>query len=86
MICIKNEIKKIESGEFDKTDNVLKNAPHTSHHIAEDEWNHKYTRKEASFPARNLVENKYWPPVGRVNNVYGDRNLMCNCPSMEEFN
>ena len=85
MMSIRTEIKKIESGESDKYDNLLKNAPHTAFHVTKDEWTHKYSRKEAAYPLESLMNKKYWPPVGRVDNVYGDRNLMCSCPSMEDF-
>jgi glycine dehydrogenase len=85
MMSIRTEIKKIESGESDKDDNLLKNAPHTAFHVTKDEWTHKYSRKEAAYPLESLMNKKYWPPVGRVDNVYGDRNLMCSCPSMEDF-
>ena len=85
MISIYNEIKKIENGIFDKDDNPLKNAPHTIDEISSDEWNHKYTRQEASFPIIYLKNKKYWPPVARIDNVYGDRNLFCSCPPLEDY-
>ena len=85
MISIYNEIKKIENGSFDKYDNPLKNAPHTIDEISSDEWNHKYTRQEASFPIIYLKNKKYWPPVARIDNVYGDRNLFCACPPLEDY-
>lgn len=85
MIKIREEIKKIESGELDPKDNMLKNAPHSAMHVAADNWNHSYSRTDAAFPLESLKNNKYWSPVGRVDNAYGDRNLICNCPSMEEF-
>ena len=85
MISIKQEIQRIRSGTLSKEDNMLKNAPHTSLHISEDEWTHPYSRLEAAYPVEYLKKNKYWPPVGRVDNVYGDRNLMCSCPSMKDF-
>ena len=85
MISIRQEIRKIESGDIDREDNVLKNAPHTAKHVSSDVWEHPYSRQLAAYPTKDLIENKYWPPVGRVNNVYGDRNLMCSCPSMDEF-
>jgi glycine dehydrogenase len=85
LISIKNEIDKVEQGEFDKIDNPLKNAPHTYLELAANEWEHKYTREQAAFPNEFLRNNKYWAPVGRVDNVYGDRNLVCSCPSMDEY-
>jgi len=85
MISIKEEIQRINSGTLPKEDNMLKNAPHTSLHISEDEWTHPYSRLEAAYPVEYLKKNKYWPPVGRVDNVYGDRNLTCSCPSMKDF-
>ena len=85
MISIKEEIQRIKSGTLPKENNMLKNAPHTSLHISEDEWTHPYSRLEAAYPTEYLKKNKYWPPVGRVDNVYGDRNLMCSCPSMKDF-
>jgi glycine dehydrogenase len=84
-ISIKKEIDKVEKGEFDKIDNPLKNAPHTYLELAANEWEHKYTREQAAFPNEFLRHNKYWAPVGRVDNVYGDRNLVCSCPSMDEY-
>jgi len=85
LISIKKEIDKVEHGEFDKIDNPLKNAPHTYLELAANEWEHKYTREQAAFPNEFLRHNKYWAPVGRVDNVYGDRNLVCSCPSMDEY-
>jgi glycine dehydrogenase len=85
LISIKKEIDKVEHGKFDKIDNPLKNAPHTYLELAANEWEHKYTREQAAFPNEFLRHNKYWAPVGRVDNVYGDRNLVCSCPSMDEY-
>ena len=82
---IKKEIDKIETGEFDKIDNPLKNAPHTHVELSSDKWDHKYKREEAAYPAEYLKTTKYWPPVARVDNVYGDKNLFCTCPSMDEY-
>ena len=82
---IYEEIKSIESGEADKKDNVLKNAPHTLTVITTDEWNHAYSRSKAAFPLPYLKENKFWPAVGRVNNTYGDRNLICTCEPVESY-
>jgi glycine dehydrogenase len=83
MISIRNEIRAIESGQADKADNPLKNAPHTATAVTADEWNHKYTRAQAAYPDKRVREYKFWPAVGRVDNPYGDRNLVCSCPPME---
>jgi glycine dehydrogenase len=85
LISIYNEIKEIENGVADKEDNVLKNAPHTAVKIASDDWNHKYSRLKAAFPLKWIEENKYWPTVGRVDDAYGDRNLMCTCAPIDEY-
>lgn len=85
LISIYEEIKSIENGETDKKDNVLKNAPHTLSVITEDEWNHAYPRSKAAFPLSYLKENKFWPAVSRVNNTYGDRNLICTCGPVESY-
>ena len=82
---IKQEIDKIQSGEYDKLDNPIKNAPHTHLELASNKWDHKYEREEAAYPSEFLKTAKYWPPVGRVDNVYGDKNLFCTCPSMDEY-
>ena len=80
--CIWNEIKEVEDGTADKTDNVLKNAPHPEYEVAADEWNHSYPRSKAAFPLEWLHDSKFWINVARVDNAYGDRNLVptiCNC-------
>jgi len=82
---IYEEIKSIETGEADAKDNVLKNSPHTLAIITEDEWKHAYTRSKAAFPLDYLKENKFWPTVSRVNNTYGDRNLVCTCEPVESY-
>ncbi|MEG0859214.1 MAG: aminomethyl-transferring glycine dehydrogenase [Pseudomonas sp.] len=84
MICIREEIRAVENGSLDKLDNPLKNAPHTARELA-GEWPHRYTRELAVYPLDALRENKYWPPVGRVDNVYGDRNLACACPPLSSY-
>ncbi|MGH9362389.1 MAG: aminomethyl-transferring glycine dehydrogenase subunit GcvPB, partial [Thermoanaerobaculia bacterium] len=84
MICIREEIRAVERGELDQDDNPLKNAPHTAAELV-GEWAHGYSREQAVYPSAALIEAKYWPPVGRVDNVYGDRNLVCACPSMEAY-
>jgi len=85
MIAIRAEIEAVLTGKADKADNVLKNAPHTAQVVVNDEWNHTYTRAEAAYPAPWLRDHKFWPVVGRVNNSHGDRNLVCTCPSIEEY-
>ena len=85
LIKIKKEINAVEASKLDKLDNPLKNAPHTYIECASSDWKHKYTREEAAFPNEFVKNNKYWAPVARVDNVYGDRNLVCSCPSMDEY-
>lgn len=85
MIAIKQEVEDIITGKADKADNVLKNAPHTAHVITADEWNHKYTRQQAAYPLPYVKAAKFWPSVGRVNNTYGDRNLVCSCLPIEAY-
>ena len=85
MIAIRAEIKQIEDGSLDKLDNPLKNAPHTAISVASDSWNHKYSRDQAAYPLPWVKGHKFWPTVGRVDNVYGDRNLVCACPPMSDF-
>jgi glycine dehydrogenase len=85
LISIFEEIKMIEDGKMDKTDNPLKNAPHTQAVICADEWNHSYTRQQAAFPLYYTSQNKFWPSVSRVNNTHGDRNLICACEPVESY-
>ncbi|TXB67235.1 aminomethyl-transferring glycine dehydrogenase [Vicingus serpentipes] len=85
MISIKNEVNEILSGSADKDDNVLKNAPHTSKAIIAGEWKHSYSREKAAFPLEWLQDAKYWPTVARVDNAYGDRNLICSCNPIEDY-
>ena len=80
MIAIRDEIRAVAEGRLDGDDNPLRNAPHTLHETTGDDWPHGYSRQQAAWPAPSLREAKYWPPVGRVDNVYGDRNLICSCP------
>ncbi|WP_341522815.1 aminomethyl-transferring glycine dehydrogenase [Pseudomonas sp. G.S.17] len=84
MIKIREEIRAVENGTLDKEDNPLKNAPHTAAEIV-GEWTHPYSREQAVYPVESLIDGKYWPPVGRVDNVFGDRNLICACPSIESY-
>ncbi|MDP3928262.1 MAG: aminomethyl-transferring glycine dehydrogenase [Bacteroidota bacterium] len=85
MIAIKNEVNSIENGSADKTDNVLKNAPHTASMVIAEEWNHSYSRNEAAYPLPYVRSAKFWPTVGRVNNTHGDRNLVCACLPIEAY-
>jgi len=86
LIAIRQEIQDVIDGNADKKDNVLKNAPHTAAHVTATEWTHPYTREQAAYPLPYLRQHgKFWPPVGRVDNPYGDRNLICSCPPMEEY-
>ncbi len=85
MIAIHAEILAIESGAADKHDNLLKNAPHTADMVAANDWSHPYTREQAAYPAPWLREHKFWPAVGRVDNVFGDRNLVCSCAGMKAY-
>lgn len=85
MISIRNEIREIENGQAHKEDNVLKHAPHTAETVVSDTWTHAYTREKAAFPLPTLRTNKIWPSVGRVNDAYGDRNLICSCPPVESY-
>jgi len=79
MLCIREEIRAVEQGLLDHDDNPLKNAPHTAAVVSAEDWAHPYPREQAAYPVPGLRECKYWPPVGRIDNVYGDRNLVCSC-------
>ncbi|MFM1876457.1 MAG: hypothetical protein RL266_2194 [Bacteroidota bacterium] len=85
MINIRKEISEIENGQADITDNVLLNAPHTAGSVVSDTWSHSYSREKAAFPLPYVVAAKVWPSVGRVDNARGDRNLICTCPSVEDY-
>ncbi len=85
MNTIYKEITNIIDGKLDQTDNPLKNAPHTAEDVTSDEWSHSYSRQQAAFPLAWLKENKFWPPVGRVDNAYGDRHLVCTCAPVESY-
>ncbi|MEQ9618205.1 MAG: aminomethyl-transferring glycine dehydrogenase [Deltaproteobacteria bacterium] len=85
LVSIREEIQEISEGRADAGDNVLGNAPHTASMATSDEWSHPYPRKKAVFPLPYVEENKFWPPVGRINNPYGDRNLVCSCPDPESY-
>ncbi|MEX2189133.1 MAG: aminomethyl-transferring glycine dehydrogenase [Bacteroidota bacterium] len=85
MLSIRKEIQEVVEGKADKNDNLLKNAPHTAIEAMADSWSHPYSRERALFPVADLRENKFWVPVGRINNTYGDRNIMCSCPPVEMY-
>ncbi|MGA2552468.1 MAG: aminomethyl-transferring glycine dehydrogenase [Burkholderiaceae bacterium] len=85
MIAIRGEIAEVEAGRSDREDNVLKRAPHTASDVLQDDWTRPYTREQAAYPIAALRQAKYWPPVGRADNVYGDRNLVCSCPPLSEY-
>ncbi|MBK7469519.1 MAG: aminomethyl-transferring glycine dehydrogenase [Betaproteobacteria bacterium] len=85
MIAIREEIRMIEDGTLDRADNPLKHAPHTAAAVTADTWPHAYTRERAAYPLPSLRHNKYWPPVARADNVYGDRNLFCSCLPVAEY-
>jgi glycine dehydrogenase len=85
MISIRAEIRAIEQGQTPRESNLLKNAPHTALDLADDHWQRPYSRTQACFPDAGLPAHKYWPPVNRIDNVYGDRNLMCSCPPPQAY-
>ena len=85
MIAIRQEIARVEGGQWPREDNPLKNAPHTAQSLLRADWAHPYTREEAAYPVTGLRRGKYWPPVGRVDNVYGDRNLFCSCVPVGDY-
>jgi glycine dehydrogenase len=85
MIAIRGEIRAVEEGRMDREDNPLRNAPHTAPVVIADTWKHAYSRETAAYPVPALRHAKYWSPVGRADNVYGDRNLVCSCPATTEY-
>ena len=85
LLSIRGEIQAIESGELARDDNPLINAPHTMQEIGSDDWTHPYSRSQAAWPASWLRDTKFWPSVGRIDNTYGDRNLICSCPPMSDY-
>ena len=85
MICIRNEIAQVENGTYSIEESPLRNAPHCAETMTSDDWQYKYSRSIAAYPVNPKGRNKYWPPIGRVDNVYGDKNLMCSCPSMSDY-
>ena len=85
MVAIRAEIRAVEERRADRADNVLKHAPHTAAAVCSDQWQHAYRREEAAYPTASLRETKYWPPVARVDNVYGDRHLFCSCIPLSAY-
>ena len=85
MVAIRGEIARVAAGDWPADDNPLVHAPHTADDVATDDWNHAYSRDTAAFPVASLRREKYWPPVGRIDGVYGDRNVMCACPPIEAY-
>jgi glycine dehydrogenase len=85
MIAIRGEIQAVIDGKADPEDNVLKNAPHTAAAVSADDWAHPYSREQAAYPLPFVRERKFWPSVGRIDNPFGDRNLFCTCPPIEEY-
>jgi len=85
MIAIHAEMTEVENGSMDPQDNPLKNAPHTGDMIADSGWEHPYPKEQAAYPVEGLYDFKYWPPVGRIDNVHGDRHPVCTCPDMSEY-
>jgi glycine dehydrogenase len=85
MISIKAEVEEIAAGNMPLEDSPLHNAPHTADDLVVDNWNHAYGREQAAFPVPGLRADKYWPPVGRIDGAYGDRNVVCACPPMEMY-
>lgn len=85
LISIRKEIQAIEDGTLDRSDNPLVNSPHTMHEIGSDDWSHPYSREQAAWPTSWLRDTKFWPSAGRIDNTYGDRNLICSCPPMEDY-
>jgi glycine dehydrogenase len=85
LIAIRGEIQEVIDGKADRQNNVLKNAPHTAEDVVSDSWSFPYGREKAAYPLPFVRGRKFWPSVGRVNNAYGDRNLVCTCPPVESY-
>ena len=85
LIAIRAEVAQIEAGKMPQDDNPLKNAPHTATYVTADEWSHPYSRTEAAYPLASLRRAKFWPTTSRLNDTYGDRNLVCSCPPIESL-
>jgi glycine dehydrogenase len=85
LIAIREEIRKVEAGEWPRGQNPLEHAPHTAAVVCSNSWDRPYSREQAAFPLPWVGESKFWPSVGRIDNVYGDRNLVCTCPPLEQY-
>ena len=85
LLAIREEIKAVQNGEISAEDSPLHHAPHTADQVTADHWDRPYTRQTAAFPAPWVYENKFWPAVARIDNTYGDRNLVCACPPLESY-
>jgi glycine dehydrogenase len=85
MLAIREEIRAIENGEVPRDDNALKRAPHTAAVVCGQNWDRPYSREQAAFPLPWVRDSKFWPTVGRIDNAYGDRNLVCTCPPLESY-
>jgi glycine dehydrogenase len=85
LIAIRAEVERVQTGDYPRDDNPLRGAPHPAADVVADEWNHAYSREEAAFPVAALRVDKYWPPVSRIDNAYGDRNVMCSCPPLSDY-
>ncbi len=85
MVAIRAEIQAVVTGKADKKNNLLKNAPHTAEVIMSSEWMYPYSREEAAYPRAWVKDKKFWPSVSRIDNVYGDRNLVCACPPIDDY-
>jgi glycine dehydrogenase len=85
MIAIRAELDRVVAGEWPLEDSPLHNAPHTAEDVVADDWSHPYSRELAAYPVAGLRGDKYWPPVGRIDNAYGDRNVVCACPPIEAY-
>ena len=85
MVKIRDEIRAVEEGSADRENNVVRNAPHTALEIAASDWPHPYSREEAVYPLPFVQANKFWPPVSRIDDAYGDRHLVCTCPAVEAY-
>jgi glycine dehydrogenase len=86
MVAIKQEIDEVAAGKVKLEDSALYNSPFTIDMVTKQEWKFPFTREKAAFPLKFVKDNKYWPASGRVDNAYGDKNIMCSCPPMETFN
>jgi len=85
LIAIRDEVREVEQGRVSAEQSALRHAPHTAETVTADAWQHPYSRQHAAFPAPWLKNHKFWPPVGRIDNVWGDRNLACTCEAVEAY-